>query len=52
MLWVLKRTVSLRQFIWAPKTYAKTDGSESNYEFMLKFLAYLNLWDHIVDNTW
>ena len=21
MLWVLKRTVSVRQFFWAPKTY-------------------------------
>ena len=26
MLWVLKRTVSMRQFFWAPKTYDKTDG--------------------------
>ena len=26
MLWVLKRTVSMRQFFWAPKTYVKTDG--------------------------
>ena len=23
MMWVLKRTVSMRQFFWAPKTYAK-----------------------------
>ena len=26
MLWVLKRTVSMRRFFWAPKTYVKTDG--------------------------
>ena len=26
MLWVLKRTVSMRQFFWAPKTHVKTDG--------------------------
>ena len=26
MLWVLKRTVSMRRFLLAPKTYVKTDG--------------------------
>ena len=26
MLWVLKRTVSMRRFCWAPKTYAKKYG--------------------------
>ena len=26
MLWVLKRTVSMRRFFWAPKTYVKIDG--------------------------
>ena len=26
MLWVLKRTVSMRQFLWAPKTYAQNYG--------------------------
>ena len=26
MLWVLKRTVSVRLFFWAPKTNVKTDG--------------------------
>ena len=26
MLWVLKRTISMRRFFWAPKTYVKTDG--------------------------
>ena len=25
-MWVLKRTVSMRRFFWAPKTYVKTDG--------------------------
>ena len=26
MLWVLKRTVSMRRFFWAPKTHVQTDG--------------------------
>ena len=26
MLWVLKRTVSMRRFFWAPNTYAKIYG--------------------------
>ena len=26
MLWVLKRTISMRWFFWAPKTSVKTDG--------------------------
>ena len=26
MLWVLKRTVTIRQFFWAPKIYVKTRG--------------------------
>ena len=26
MLWVLKKTVSMRRFFWAPKTYAKNYG--------------------------
>ena len=26
MLWVLKRTISIRRFFWAPKTYVQTDG--------------------------
>ena len=26
MLWLLKRTVSMRRFFWAPKIYVKTDG--------------------------
>ena len=28
MLWVLKRTVSMRRFFWAPKTYAKYMGKK------------------------
>ena len=26
MLWVHERTVSMRRFFWAPKTYVKIDG--------------------------
>ena len=44
MLWVLKRTVSMRRFFWAPKTNVKTDGLENIYIFRWKFL-YLNLWN-------
>ena len=29
MLWVLKRTVSMRRFFWAPTTYVETDGKEN-----------------------
>ena len=43
MLWVLKRTVSMRQFFWAPKTYAKIDGWENINNCTLKNGVYLNL---------
>ena len=39
MLWELKRTVSMRQFFWAPKLM----GKENIYNFMLKNIVYLNL---------
>ena len=42
MLWVLKRTVSMRQFFWAPRTYAKNYWKEYIYDFTLKFFVYLN----------
>ena len=31
MLWVLKRTVSMRRLFKAPKTYVKTDGHVNIY---------------------
>ena len=31
MLWVLKRTVSMRRFFLAHKTYIKNDGQENIY---------------------
>ena len=37
MLWVLKRTVSMRRFFWAPKTYVKIDQQENIYNFMTNF---------------
>ena len=43
MLWVLERTLSMRRFFWAPKTYVKTDGYESIYKFTLKNFVYLTL---------
>ena len=43
MLWVLKRTVSMRQFFLAPKTYVKTDGLENIYNFTHTNFVYLNL---------
>ena len=44
MLWVLKRTVSMRRFSLAPKTYVKTDALENIYNFTLKKFVNLNLW--------
>ena len=43
MLWVLKRTVSMRRFFWAPLSYAKIYGLENIYNFTLKIFVYLNL---------
>ena len=39
LLWVLKRTISIRWFFWAPKTYVLTD-----VQFNAKIFCYLNLW--------
>ena len=44
MLWVLKSTVSMRRFFWAPKTYVKTDRLENIYKFELKNVVYQKLW--------
>ena len=43
MLWVLKRTVSMRRFFWAPKTYVLNVVLEIIYNFTLKNFVYLNL---------
>ena len=43
MLWVLKRTVSVRRSFWAPKTHAKNYGQENISIFTLKIFVYLNL---------
>ena len=43
MLWVLKRTVSMKRLFWAPKTYVKIDRQENIYNFTLKIFVYLNL---------
>ena len=49
MMWVLKRTTSMRQFFWVPKTYARNYGLANIYNFMLKIFVYLNLWKyHII----
>ena len=39
MLWVLKRTVSMRRFFWEHKTYTK----EYIDNFTQKIIVYLNL---------
>ena len=39
MLKVLKRTVSLGRFFWAPQTYASIDAKENIYELTLIFFA-------------
>ena len=31
MLWVLKRTVLLRRYFWAPKTYVKRMGKKTQF---------------------
>ena len=46
ILWVLKRTVSMRRFFWAPKTYVKTNGYENIYNFRLIF--FLLIWTYDV----
>ena len=38
MLWVLKRSVSMRRFFLAPKTYVTTYGKENMNIFTLNFL--------------
>ena len=50
MLWMLKRTVSMRWFFWAPKTFVKIDGYENIYNCWLNNFVYLNLW--ICFYTW
>ena len=40
MLWVPKRTVSMRRFFWAHKTNVKTYGLENYHNFLLKILVY------------
>ena len=45
MLWVLKRTVSVRRFFGAPKTYVKHDELGNIYNYMLQIFTYLNLCD-------
>ena len=44
LCWVLKRTVSMKWFFWAPKTYVQTDGLENIENFTLKKFVYLNLY--------
>ena len=43
MLWVLKRTVSMRRFFWAPKTHVYIDCLENNFNFPLLKFHYLDL---------
>ena len=52
MLWVLKRTVSMRRLFWAPKTYAKTDGKEIILKFTLKIFVYLDPCEHVLVLDW
>ena len=42
MLWLLKRTISMRQFFFSTKTYVKTDRYENIYNVTLKSFAYLD----------
>ena len=38
MLGVLKRTILMRRFFWAPKTYVQTRGLENINNFTLKIV--------------
>ena len=48
MLWVLKRTVSIRRFFWAPKTYVTIILKRKRFTilrwYFFYFIFYLNLW--------
>ena len=48
MLWVLKRTISMRWFFWTPKTNVKTDGLENINNFTLKKIVYVYLYSHVI----
>ena len=60
MLWVLKRTVSMRRFFWAPKHMLKIKGKKILTFFTLKMFGYINLCirfqykkgDHRPTNPW
>ena len=52
MLWVLKRTVSMRRFFWAPKTYIKIDRYENIHNFTLNYCVYLDLWNLMYIKSW
>ena len=43
MLWVLKRTISMRRFFWTPKTNVKIDSLENIFNFTLKIFINLNI---------
>ena len=43
-MWVLKRTVSMRRFLWVLKTYGKIDEKGNIYNFFAKHFAYLDLY--------
>ena len=51
MLFILKRTILLRQFFLAPKRNVYSDGKETNNKYMLKLYIYLDLvmhWTYII----
>ena len=52
MLWVLKRTVSLRRFFWTPKTYIRIDESENIHKFTLKIFVNLELYSYQPLSIW
>ena len=48
MLWVLKRTVSMRRLFWTHKTHILTDGDENNPNFTHKIIPTWTHPDHIL----
>ena len=56
MFWVLKRTVKIRRFFWAPKTYVKTNGKKKYSQFYAeKFClswAMIHTWQSHSHKSW
>ena len=50
LLWVLKRTVSVRRFFWVPITHIRIDELENIHNFTFKYFACLMLTGNKITN--